>query len=310
MSNFHRLIWIDACIRKGGYPNRTIAGQFEISIRQAQRDVEYLRDSMGAPVGYSSSRNGYYYTDETFVLPSGFITGEDRTVLSYLAGKYGMAGGERAAQLAELFTRLGGGRNDSIQGSRTLPVFEADRAQAAVFNLLLKASSGRSKVRMIYRSARDESTVRVFHPYKLFNKNKTDYAAGYCELRKEIRIFRLSRIAEPELLPENFEISPLFNEEDYSPETGFKYKEPYHALVEFDSPPRPDAFRFKIAVDSGNLYRISFDSSEEILSALLSCKRGFRLRHPNWLKERLRERLEKIMMSNFGSDIICRTHSV
>lgn len=47
MSNFHRLARIDAHIREGRYPNsRTIAEQFEISLRQAQRDVEYLRYSI------------------------------------------------------------------------------------------------------------------------------------------------------------------------------------------------------------------------------------------------------------------------
>lgn len=48
MSNLHRILWIDQEIRRGGYPNsRTIAEQFEISPRQAARDIEYLRYSLG-----------------------------------------------------------------------------------------------------------------------------------------------------------------------------------------------------------------------------------------------------------------------
>lgn len=129
-------------------------------------------------------------------------------------------------------------------------------------------------------------------------------------MRKEIRVFRLSRISDPLLLQENFKVSPLFREEDYGPAIGFKFKEPYQAIVEFDSPPAPDALKLEMELESGSLYRVSFYSSEEILSALLSNKTGFRIIHPNWLKDRLKDRLEKIMRSNFSNDIICRSTSI
>lgn len=300
MSNFHRLTWIDAHIREGRYPNsRTIAEHFEISPRQAQRDVEYLRFSMGAPIEYSASKNGYYYMDQAFVLPSGFITGEDRIILSYLAGQYRMTGGERALQLAELFTRLGGDKKESRQDAGELPVFETERDRAAAFNLLAKASASRSKVKMTYRSANGEEQQRTIHPYKLFRKNLTDYVAAYCELRNEIRVFRLSRIKESAILSEKFVISLLFKEVDFGPGIGFKYREPYQALIEFDSPPEPGAFKLEARPESPDLYRISFDSSEEILAALLSHKSSFRILSPNWLKERLRDRLDKIVQRNF-----------
>lgn len=49
MAKLHRIIWIDAQIRADKFPNaRTIAQEFEISQRQAARDLEYLRDSLGS----------------------------------------------------------------------------------------------------------------------------------------------------------------------------------------------------------------------------------------------------------------------
>lgn len=74
MSNIHRIQWIDAQIRAKRFPNcRSIAEYFEISNRQASRNIEYMRYSAGAPNEYSISKNGYYYTDSAFCLPHMFI---------------------------------------------------------------------------------------------------------------------------------------------------------------------------------------------------------------------------------------------
>jgi predicted DNA-binding transcriptional regulator YafY len=62
MASLHRIQWIDSEIRAGRCPNaRRVAGRFEISHRQAQRDFEYLRDSLGAPLVYGATERGYRY---------------------------------------------------------------------------------------------------------------------------------------------------------------------------------------------------------------------------------------------------------
>ena len=76
MSNLHRIQWIDAQIRAERFPNcSTIARKFEITRRQASRDIEYLRYSLGAPVepkvktlevkGVSMDRKNIVDKDET-----------------------------------------------------------------------------------------------------------------------------------------------------------------------------------------------------------------------------------------------------
>lgn len=110
MAVLHRLQWIDAQIRAGNYPNtRSLAAEFEISRRQALRDFDYLRDSLGAPLEYSALRRGYYYTDQVFTLPGPYVTPNQRSMLSALGDYYArLAGQGRAyADMAELFQRLG-----------------------------------------------------------------------------------------------------------------------------------------------------------------------------------------------------------
>lgn len=64
-----RIQWLHKKLRAGSYPNaQRLAERFKISHRQAQRDLDYLRRELGAPIAYDNSRKGFYYT-ETYSLP-------------------------------------------------------------------------------------------------------------------------------------------------------------------------------------------------------------------------------------------------
>ena len=116
MAALHRLQWIDAQIRAGAYPNtRTLAERFEISRCQAQRDFDYLRDSLGAPLRYDAKKRGFYYQTEAYVLPGPYVTPMQRSVLNRMAAYYShisraeSGGSPFFREMAALFARLGGG---------------------------------------------------------------------------------------------------------------------------------------------------------------------------------------------------------
>ncbi len=107
MSNLHRIAWFDAQVRAEYYPTtRILAEQFEISMRQATRDIEYLRDSLGAPLEYCHRRRGYRYHGHAFSLPSVFMTEQQRADLERLSRYYEQMPDQRGRHLAELFGRL------------------------------------------------------------------------------------------------------------------------------------------------------------------------------------------------------------
>ncbi len=68
---YRRLLFIDGEIRKGKYPNCTgLAREWEVSPRTVQRDIDYLRWELGAPMEYDAIRHGFHYTDRSWFLPS------------------------------------------------------------------------------------------------------------------------------------------------------------------------------------------------------------------------------------------------
>lgn len=107
MSNTHRLLWLDAQVRARQYPNAaTLAKNFEISHRQALRDIEYMRDTLGAPLQYCYIKRGYHYSKPAFALPAIYLTPEQKATLGSLSAMFNLIPEEHARQMAALFQQL------------------------------------------------------------------------------------------------------------------------------------------------------------------------------------------------------------
>ncbi len=91
-----RIIWLHKRIKDEYYPNAMrLAERFGISHRQAQRDCDYLKRKIGAPIEFDRSRQGYYYT-ESFSLPDSIRVEDPRDISNIvaLADMLGDADGE------------------------------------------------------------------------------------------------------------------------------------------------------------------------------------------------------------------------
>ena len=67
-----RIQWLHRQIFEGRFPNAfRLSEKFDMSHRQAQRDIDYLKNKLNAPLAYDHSKKGFFYT-EPFSLPSYF----------------------------------------------------------------------------------------------------------------------------------------------------------------------------------------------------------------------------------------------
>lgn len=80
-----RIIWLHKRIKDGYYPNAMrLSERFGISHRQAQRDCDYLRRKLEAPVAFDRSKQGYYYTED-FSLPDSIRVEDPRDISNIVA---------------------------------------------------------------------------------------------------------------------------------------------------------------------------------------------------------------------------------
>lgn len=299
MSNLHRIQWIDAQIRAKRYPNsRSIAEQFEISPRQASRDIEYLRYSLGAPLEYSAYYNGYCYTSEAFTLPQLYIGEEEKMALVYLAEQYRLMKNTPATRLAGLFSRLTETQPIIGRVPEEIPVYDVSPNVIQTYNHLKKAIEDHTAVELVYIGPREPGTVRVVSPYKLFTKNSRNYMVGFCDLRKALRVFRLDRISNLVYTSNPYILSPDYNEKDYGEDVGFHYIKAYTCTVLSEQ--YIHFGKMKSTAERSDKYRytVEFFNSEELIQLLLSQPYPFAIEFPRWLREKLRTRLKQLLELN------------
>ncbi|MGD1882087.1 MAG: helix-turn-helix transcriptional regulator [Paracoccaceae bacterium] len=175
---------------KAPLPAQTLADTLEVSVRTIYRDIATLQARQtpieGAPgLGYVM-RKGYD-------LPPLNLDAEEaeaRAVGLSMIARTGDAGLWRAAQQA--FRKL----NEVAPGTRRLITSSCGINALPQVDLSLVRGAIREerKLRLHYRDVDGKGTDRVIWPLALIYYSDTAIVAGWCELRQDLRHFRLDRI--------------------------------------------------------------------------------------------------------------------
>lgn len=291
MSNIHRIMWFDQELKEEKYPNRiTLAEQFEISVRQAQRDIDYIKDSLGAPLCYDTKRKGYYYEDNTFTIPNIHINAEQKRLISFLAYSYeNYPQSPKVKKVAEFLKRL----TEDAEMDGEIPVFDLEKPAAENYSVILSAIKNRAKAKISYKHPQKGNISIIIDPYSVFYKYRADYLACYCQEMDEIVSLRLDRILSIELLKETFEIKEAYDDRKYS---SFMEKEPYKAKIRFSRVPNSiDLTGFEVKALSNGIYEIEFFNITDFVNQLIAIDYWEEIVSPKWLVEKMGQKCTQIM---------------
>ncbi|MGM0881776.1 MAG: helix-turn-helix transcriptional regulator [Bacillota bacterium] len=290
----HRIGWFDQQIRAGSYPNSSdIAKQFEISKRQAARDIEYMQISLRAPLVYAAKHRGYCYEDETFVLPYVYMTEEEKRVLKYLAHRYrhynydNAEAVNRVAHLLDRFTEA----EEGGQGER-LPVFQANPRMIQQMELLSHAIQESLMVRLTYRDQDGERQLQVC-PIKFISRYHADYVTVQGENDDRPISLRLDGIQQLTVTDLKFKRSKDAGTVGYEGQQ--PVRTPFIAKVQLQSPLYTDSWNgYPVRAHEQLVYEIEFYDTESFLQHLLIAE-WQELLSPEWLKQKLHSRCGHIL---------------
>lgn len=199
----------------------------DVSKRTITRDIDELSVNYG--IGEEERGGKTYYFADKYTLKNVDFTIEDLASLAFakeMLKEYAhLPMGKQAIILinkivensASLnqrnFEKLGAYFKKSGQESGNADYVNRETEQA-----LQNAIDNQNKIVIDYYSfTSDESTKRTIHPYRLLMIDSYLSVEGYCELRKDVRRFRVSRIKGMEVLDVKFE-----KKEENSKETFLK----------------------------------------------------------------------------------------
>lgn len=216
--NHPQLIRISKIHRKilaGIYPNTNeLATELETSVITISRDIEFMRDSMMAPIEYDATKRGYYYS-ESFDMPNYSMSDKDIEVLAsakrLLSHFKDTPLYEDACDIIDLLSQTVIKNNPKEYINRiALPSRPQVKYDKLVWNTLWEAIKQNKIIEFDYNGRwRQETTHRRVRPYQLLMDDGI-FLFGYSEERCAERLFALSRIKNLVITDEMFELPEDF----------------------------------------------------------------------------------------------------
>jgi predicted DNA-binding transcriptional regulator YafY len=220
-----RIMEIDRRIRQGEYPNADrMAELLEVSRRVIYNDRSFMIYRLGAPIEFDRERGGWFYSDQTWILPGMMVT-EGELMAFFLSMEISKRyiGTDLESPLRSAVDKIARVVKGPVSVDTNVlrshytfsgPVMLTTNETALMD--LHHAILNRHPVWMRYFTAgRGEVTERVVLPYHMHNYQGDWFLIAYDNLRDDFRTFLMGRIEKWQVLPERFARDEGFSAADY-----------------------------------------------------------------------------------------------
>lgn len=201
---------------------KELAEIIEVSPRMIK---EYKNDleKAGIYINSKKGRNGGYYLENRMDLKGLGITKEELNALK-MANEAIKSGNHIFALDFEILTnkilnaKKEFSKIDYFSKDNLKSIYMQEK-EKELWEIIRKAIINNKKVEMQYGSLSsnkkiEKDRLRIVHPYGTFDHEGSMYYFGYCELRKEVRFFKFTRILEIQLLEDKFTINIKYDIKD------------------------------------------------------------------------------------------------
>jgi predicted DNA-binding transcriptional regulator YafY len=218
-----RLQQIHQEISAGRFPNaRTLAHLLERSDRTIKRDLQFMRDQLGAPLVFDRAHNGWRYHEPGWTLPPVEFN-EGELLAFFTAAEVLRATGHAPeavllrAALSKLAAFLPPEVNAATLGEAlTFQPLPHVMVAPSTLQTLARAAAERHTILLDYHSQhRNEQMQREADVLLLHNFAGDWYAIAYDHLRREVRDFPAGCIRHLSLTAKYFDLPANWNADDH-----------------------------------------------------------------------------------------------
>lgn len=223
--HLERLLQLDTLLRSSQWNTiKTLAEALEVSERTVRNDLAFLRDRYHAPIAWNR-KQGHHYAESEWRLETIPLTQGELFALTLGARLLDACSGSAyhavlQSAIEQLSRRLPEATWFDVQSLTeerfSLNAGASIQLDAELWQRLETACQRHQRVWMRYFVPdRNQITERQFDPYLIYLCRGNPYTIGYCQLRQDIRWFRIDRIRSLELLEVTFAVDASFDPKQY-----------------------------------------------------------------------------------------------
>ena len=296
---------------------KEMSDHFEVSQRTVYRDIDILNRA-GIPVSANKGKNGGIELPDDFLLEADAFSVQERGEIIFALQSFRALKSVNAdAVLKKLSAIFNKGAIDWI---------DVDFSDWSVggkekFDIIKTAVVNKKCLTFDYFGANSEKTHRTVYPMQLWFKHRAWYVKAFCLMRKDYRLFKISRIKNPAVSESNFEIAEMFEagslqigasantytdiSEDF-PDTQPEIKNQKKILNSVDLKLRIDAYHAHRVYDefeeenieicdSGDfIIRAIYPEDEWLYGYILSFGSGAEVLEPLYFRDKIFDRIKKM----------------
>jgi predicted DNA-binding transcriptional regulator YafY len=197
---YERFYWFESQIKAVLYPNaKWLSKQFEISRRQALRDIEFMRDRLSAPLEYCPKKRGFHYSDNSFGLSKARIS--EKEIIALVVAER-LSGTIPDVQIKKeidsaigKISQMAGLDLDELEEKISIKNIRYDKVDANIFEKVFQGLITKHKLEITYSAKfKKDETTRIINPLHLLLYQGNWHLFAFCEKRDKIRNFELSGI--------------------------------------------------------------------------------------------------------------------
>lgn len=286
-----------------------IAERLDVDARSVRRYIKQIQE-MGIPVQSERGRYGAYQLETGYRLPPLMFREEEVTALTLgllviRALQFPLDSASIAGALAKIERTVPQEFFEQVRAIQRVMQFQSVPPSAPIeqdiVDTVARGVWQAQVMHIVYESRKGDETARDFNPYGVVFYEGKWYAVGYCQLRSDLRIFRLDRIttAYPtgERFTQRYDFDALaYVTQSLSDPEDFKQVRVLFQTTLDDAQRAlpPDLGEFEV-VDGGVMFRCAAQRLEWIAALMLSLNFPIRILGPDELKDELRTLAHKAL---------------
>ena len=188
-------------LEKKSVTAKMLSERFEVSQRTIYRDIDIL-SQCGVPLYTTKGRGGGIALLENFVLDKSTMTEQEQNQILVALQSLPKGGKENVKQTLEKYSSF---FQKSHENWIQVDFLDWGEEREAIFEVLKKAIIEKKVISFIYYNSNGEKAKREVEPYQLWFKSRNWYVKAYCREKKDLRVFKISRIRKLEVTEEHFD---------------------------------------------------------------------------------------------------------